>query len=107
MATTQQDDDLIILTDDVQTESSDEMVINLDSEDKTADDDVILTFDDADETPVSELKEENNTTEEISIVEEDPFVITEEPSIQDAPVINLEEDNKSDDMDLDFGTLDL
>lgn len=105
MATTQQnDDDLIILTDDLQTESNDEMVINLDSEDKTADDDVILTFDDADETPV---KEESNTTEEISIVEDDPFVITTEKSTQDTPVINLEENNKSNDLDLDFGSLDL
>jgi hypothetical protein len=110
MGTTQQnDDDLIILTDDVQADSNDEMVINLDSEDKSTDDDVILTFDEADETSVTnEAKvEETKDTEEITLVDEDPFVITEESTPEESPIVELDSENKSEDMDLDFGSLDL
>jgi hypothetical protein len=109
MATTQENnEDLIILTDDALVESNDEMVIDLDTEDISMNDDVILTFDDSNETPTTKVKEETSiVNNEVTLIEEDPFVITEEISIEDSPVINLTEHKVSYDMDLDFGSLDL
>jgi len=104
MGTTQQnDDDLIILTDDVQTESNDEMVINLDSEDKPTEDDVILTFDDAEEVS----QDKKSPTDEITLVDEDPFVMTEEINTSESTVMKSEEGTTSNNIDLDFGSLNL
>jgi hypothetical protein len=80
MAGTTQEDDLIILTEEVQTESP-EMVINLDDDTILSNDnDMVLTFD---ETEVQTETKEKITLES----EEDPFQITE---LEETPLINLD-----------------
>jgi hypothetical protein len=111
MAGTTQEDDLIILTEDIQTESP-EMVINLDDDkDLSTEDDLVLTFD--------EPEAQNDIKEEITLEsEEDPFQITEiEESKEESLLVNLdsvdtplEETLVSEDtnnVDLDFGDLTL
>ena len=80
MAGTTQEDDLIILTEEIQTESP-EMVINLDDDAISSnEDDMVLTFDEP------EVKTE--AKEEVTLEsEEDPFQITE---LVETPLINLD-----------------
>ena len=102
----QNDEDLIILTDDIQTDSSDEMVINLDWDDSSTDDDVILTFDDTDEES-TDLTSDTNTTDQVMVLEDDPFSIISNDDSDEISNIKVASTQDSDDIDLDFGSLDL
>lgn len=100
--TTQNDDDLIILTDEVQSDSSDEMVINLDSDDTETDEDIILTFDDWEDDTKEDNKIETIDSDNVILLNEDSFIINEEESKDNKPL-----DDLSNDMNIDFGSINL
>ena len=107
--TKQNQDDLIILSDDVQTDDS-EMVINLDEEEKSWDD-MVLTFDE-EETNSQESKEEEILTESTWYNQEDKtddifsFDTPKEESKQEVEILEetpkVESQNTQEDWNDDF-----